>query len=202
MTLFQAVKGNVTTRQAAERYGIKVSKNGMCCCPFHNDRHPSMKVDSRYYCFACNCTGDVIDFTSFLFYMEPAKAAMKLAEDFGVDYEYKGKSYGDSKEEVAKNNPIVRMKKKTDNQIFKEKRVIATKAYLRYRGDLNNQKEKYAPKRVGEEWPENFTHILSLLTTVNHYLDILLFGDEKDQKDMLKEKEEKVEELAKKYGLS
>lgn len=128
MTLFQAVKGNVTTRQAAERYGIKVSKNGMCCCPFHNDRHPSMKVDSRYYCFACNCTGDVIDFTAFLFHMEPAKAAMKLAEDF--------------------------------------------------------------------------THILSLLTTFNHYLDILLFGDEKDQKDLLKEKEEKVEELAKKYGLS
>ena len=177
MTLFQAVKGNVTTRQAAERYGIKVSKNGMCCCPFHNDRHPSMKVDSRYYCFACNCTGDVIDFTAFLFHMEPATDAMKLAEDFDVDYEYKGRFSRSSEREVSKNNPVIRMKKKTDDQIFKEKLVRATRAYLRYRGDLNNQKEKYAPKRVVEEWPEDFTQVLSLLSTVNYYLDILLFGD-------------------------
>ena len=34
----------------------------MVCCPFHNDRTPSMKVDSRFYCFGCGASGDVIDF--------------------------------------------------------------------------------------------------------------------------------------------
>ncbi|MFQ7508756.1 CHC2 zinc finger domain-containing protein [Anaerobutyricum hallii] len=24
---------------------------------FHNDKSPSMKVDRRYYCFGCGCTG-------------------------------------------------------------------------------------------------------------------------------------------------
>ena len=50
MNVFEAVKQSVTTRQAAERYGIKVNRNGMCVCPFHNDRNPSMKVDRRFYC--------------------------------------------------------------------------------------------------------------------------------------------------------
>lgn len=49
MNVFEAVKQSVTTRQAASYYGIRVGRNGMACCPFHNDRTPSMKVDSRYY---------------------------------------------------------------------------------------------------------------------------------------------------------
>ena len=39
MTIFEAVKAAVPVRQAAEHYGLKVSRNGMACCPFHNDRH-------------------------------------------------------------------------------------------------------------------------------------------------------------------
>ena len=38
MNVFEAVKQNVTTRQAAELYGIPVSRNGMAVCPFHNDK--------------------------------------------------------------------------------------------------------------------------------------------------------------------
>ena len=30
---FEAVKQSVTTRQAAEHYGIRVNRNGMACCP-------------------------------------------------------------------------------------------------------------------------------------------------------------------------
>lgn len=62
MNVFEAVKENVTTRQAAELYGIRVRRNGMVCCPFHADRTPSMKVDRRFHCFGCGADGDVIDF--------------------------------------------------------------------------------------------------------------------------------------------
>ena len=53
MNLFEAVKQNVTTRQAAERYGIRIRRNGMAVCPFHNDKNPSMKLDRRFHCFGC-----------------------------------------------------------------------------------------------------------------------------------------------------
>ena len=44
MTIFEAVKTTVAPRMAAEHFGLSVSRNGMVCCPFHDDRHPSMKL--------------------------------------------------------------------------------------------------------------------------------------------------------------
>ena len=67
MNVFEAVKGAVTTREAARMYGIEVKRNGMAVCPFHDDRNPSMKVDKRFHCFGCGEDGDVIDFTSKLY---------------------------------------------------------------------------------------------------------------------------------------
>ena len=84
MNVFEAVKQSVTTRQAASYYGIRVGRNGMACCPFHNDRTPSMKVDSRYYCFGCGASGDVIDFAASLHGLGKRDAAVRLAEDFSI----------------------------------------------------------------------------------------------------------------------
>lgn len=83
MSIYEHVKGLVTTRDAAEHYGLKVNRNGMACCPFHEDHHPSMKLDERFHCFGCGADGDVVDFTARLFGMAPYYAAEKLAEDFG-----------------------------------------------------------------------------------------------------------------------
>ena len=84
MSIFQAVKEQVTTREAAEYYGIQVKRNGMARCIFHDDRNPSMKLDRRYHCFGCQADGDVIDFVSKMFGLTPYEAASKLAVDFGI----------------------------------------------------------------------------------------------------------------------
>ena len=83
-SLFTQIKSQVTARQAAERYGVPVSRSGMARCIFHDDRHPSMKIDERFYCFGCHATGDVIDFTAKLFGLSPYDAAKKLADDFDI----------------------------------------------------------------------------------------------------------------------
>ena len=44
MNLYETVKGQVTPQMAAERYGLPVNRSGMACCPFHDDRTPSMKL--------------------------------------------------------------------------------------------------------------------------------------------------------------
>ena len=68
MNLFETVKSAVTVKQAAEYYGCKGNRGDMICCPFHDDRHPSMKLNRDYfYCFGCGATGDVIDFVARLF---------------------------------------------------------------------------------------------------------------------------------------
>ena len=76
----------MTVRQAAELYGFKPNRSGLIRCIFHNDGTPSMKVDRRYYCFGCGCTGDVIDFTAQLFGLKSREAALKLADDFWISY--------------------------------------------------------------------------------------------------------------------
>ena len=54
MNLFQNVKYGVNCREAAERYGVSINRQGKALCPFHNDRHPSLYVaDDHFYCFAC-----------------------------------------------------------------------------------------------------------------------------------------------------
>ncbi|WP_236879631.1 CHC2 zinc finger domain-containing protein, partial [Clostridioides difficile] len=66
MTVFEAVKQSVTTRQAASFSGIRVGRNGMVCCPFHNDRPPIMKVASPFYCFGRGAYVDVLVFAALL----------------------------------------------------------------------------------------------------------------------------------------
>ena len=86
MTLFELVKQNICVPDAAKHYGLQVNRNGMCSCPFHEDQHPSMKLNERYfYCFGCGATGDVIDLVARLFDLNSYEAAQKLAQDFGID---------------------------------------------------------------------------------------------------------------------
>ena len=84
MGIYQVIKEQVTTREAAEYYGIPVNRNGMAKCIFHDDRNPSMKLDRRYHCFGCQADGDVIDFVGKMFGLTPYEAARKLVSDFGI----------------------------------------------------------------------------------------------------------------------
>ncbi len=49
MTIYETIKAAISVKQAAEHYGLKVNRNGMACCPFHNDRHPSLKLNEDYF---------------------------------------------------------------------------------------------------------------------------------------------------------
>lgn len=86
MTRFELVKQNVCTPKAAAQYGLEVSRNGMARCPFHDDRHPGMKLNRDYfYCFGCGASGDVINLTARLLGLSNSEAAKRLAADFELD---------------------------------------------------------------------------------------------------------------------
>ena len=86
MTIYENIKAAISVKQAAEHYGLKVNRSGMTCCPFHNDRHPSLKLNEDYFfCFGCGAKGDVIDLVAKLFNLSNHEALQKLAADFGLD---------------------------------------------------------------------------------------------------------------------
>lgn len=59
----EEIKQAVTMPEILSRYGMKPNRAGFICCPFHNDKTPSMKVyvDS-YHCFGCGAHGDIFSF--------------------------------------------------------------------------------------------------------------------------------------------
>lgn len=84
LSIFSEVKEHVTARETAEFYGLKVNKKGVACCPFHNDRHPSMKIDKFYFCFACGAKGDAINYVADMYGLSQYEAARKIADDFHI----------------------------------------------------------------------------------------------------------------------
>ena len=116
--MYEAVKSTVTTRQAAEYYGIKVTGRGMALCPFHHDRHPSMKLDQRFHCFGCQADGDVLDFVAGYFSLSVREAAMKLAEDFGIRYEKQRPPDRGKRKKKVKAASLEQNYKKLERQCF------------------------------------------------------------------------------------
>ena len=89
INIFEQIKSRVTARQAAEYYGLKVERNGMACCPFHDDKHPSMKIDQNYYCFGCGAKGDATNYVAEMFGLSQLEAAKKMIQDMQLPIEIK-----------------------------------------------------------------------------------------------------------------
>lgn len=165
MNLFDTIKEQLTTREAAEHYGLKVGHTGMCRCPFHDDKNPSMKVDHRYHCFGCQADGDVINFTSRLFDLSARDAALQLAKDFGIPIDEKTL---DAK--VSRHRPI------SSAEVFAHQKAYCFDELVHYRNLLIQWKQQYQPKSPDDELHPRFLEALNNLTRIEYELDVLLSG--------------------------
>lgn len=161
MKFFETVKQFVTARQAAKAYGLEVDVHGMALCPFHDDHHPSLKLDQRFYCFGCNASGDVIDFTAKLFGISLKDAAQKLAEDFGIN---------------PRPPTEVHIPKRHAEPCPDSERlcIFVLRDYLRL---LRIWRLRYEPAAPGEPMNDRFVESCQMEETVNFFLDALIDGD-------------------------
>ena len=159
MNFFETVKQTVTTRQAAERYGLSVNRSGMTRCPFHADHNPSMKVDDRFYCFGCHTSGDVIDFTARLFGLSSYDAAKKLEIDFGIGAEHEQLPFPNHAEPSHDRERLC---------------ICVLREYLRH---LRIWQLRYRPEEPGDKLHPRFAEAMQALPTINHLLDCLLGND-------------------------
>ena len=181
MNLFEAVKQNVTTRQAAERYGIRIRRNGMAVCPFHNDKNPSMKLDRRFHCFGCQADGDAVDFVSRLFGLPSKEAAMKIADDFGISYD-------------SRQKPSIRPKirEPTPEQKYQQEENHCYKVLSDYFHLLRKWEKQYAPQRTDEVWHPLFVEALEKKSYIEYLLDILLYDTPEEKKALVAEQRKEV----------
>ena len=71
----QEIKSRLTMERVLQHYGLIPDRNQRLCCPFHNDRTPSMQVypeTNTCYCFSSNCKthGKSLDVIDFIMYKE------------------------------------------------------------------------------------------------------------------------------------
>ena len=174
-SVFEVVKQSVTAREAAELYGIAVGRGGMACCPFHDDRHPSMKVDTRFHCFGCGADGDVIDFTARLYDLSPKGAAEKLAQDFGLSY--------DSKAPIRRSY----VRQKTEAQVRKEKREHGWRVLTDYYHLLRKWEADYSPKTPDEDPHPRFLEAIQKKDYMGYLLDTFLDSSTEEQDQWIAE---------------
>lgn len=83
--VFRECRERVSAQDAARHYGLTFDRKEWAVCPFHSDKHPSMSFrNGRFRCWACNASGDSIDFTGWLLGLEPMAAVERLNADFSL----------------------------------------------------------------------------------------------------------------------
>ena len=183
MNVYENVKAGVSVRQAAECYGLKVSQNGMTCCPFHHDRHPSLKLNKDYFfCFGCGAAGDVIDFAAKMFDLSSYEAAQKLAADFGISTK------------PGQAAPVACEPKRPYIRQFWEDEMLCFRVLTDYLHLLEDWKVQYAPRTPADDLDERFMEACQMLDRIEYLTDILAVGDLEERVAMVDElmKDDKI----------
>ena len=162
MNRIETIKAAVSPADAAERYGLKVSRSSMACCPFHDDRHPSLRLyDDHFYCFACAAHGDVIDLTAKLLSVPVSEAIRHLEEDFGL-------SGNDSPQSVRPARPHLSR--------FRKDELFCLSTLTEYERLLRRWKTEYAPKTPDDLIDDRFVEACQMLDRIEYLADFLCSG--------------------------
>ncbi len=165
MTIYETIKAAISVKQAAEHYGLKVNRNGMACCPFHNDRHPSLKLNEDYFfCFGCGAKGDVIDLVARLFGLRTYQAAQQLASDFGLNQKPPAAADMDKPK-----RPYIRQ--------FREDEMLCFRVLTDYLHLLEDWKVRYAPKTPEDTLDDRFVEACQMHCYIEYMADVLTVGD-------------------------
>ena len=163
MNRIETIKAAVSPADAAERYGLTVSRNGMTLCPFHDDHHPSLRLyDDHFYCFACAAHGDVIDLTAKLLGIPVPEAIRRLEDDFGL-------AGNDSPQSARLARPHLSR--------FRQDELFCLSTLTEYERLLRGWKTEYAPKMPDAPIDDRFMEACQLLDRIEYLADFLCAAD-------------------------
>lgn len=161
MSIFETIKAAVSVPQAAAYYGMKIQRNNMTRCCFHDDKHPSMKLnDSYYYCFVCLEHGDVIDLVAQLHRESHYAAAQRIARDFGI---------GPNSPATAAAKPRLPSRNPDED--------LCRSVLTDYEQLLKSWKNDYAPATPDDPVNDRYVEACQMLPAVTDMIDALFQAD-------------------------
>ena len=197
MSVFEDVKAYISADTVISDYGVKIGRNGMACCPFHADKHPSMKVDKEHYhCFGCGAHGDVISFVAQMEGLSNYDAACKIVDDYRLPIETMGQVSAKEREEFFKAQEqkihIISIKKEFDKWVDEKIHELKECEAL-----IEEARESILRTGPGTAFISNgFAYMLHKEPVLGYWLDILCMGDDADKRSLFLEEREEVSRIA------
>lgn len=185
MTIFEQVKSELNMLDVAKFYGACVS-HGMCLCPFHNEKTPSMKLyENNFHCFGCGEHGDMIDFTAKIFGISSVEAVKRLNYDFGLRI--------DTDKPLSAEQITEYQQKQAERLAYDQWEKSAWKAITDYSRLLIEWRQKYAPKTMDEKHHPLFVESLMNIDRTDYLFEEFLNSD-KSGRLKLKQEVERIEQ--------
>ena len=182
MNLYEQLKNQLTPKHVTERYGPPIHRGNMICCPFHDDRTPSMKLyDDHFYCFGCQKPGDVIDLAAQLLRLTNYEVAKLLSADFGIT------------DEVP--TQPVRTTPYEHSRQFHEDEQECYLALLDYFKLLKLWEQKYQPTSQIATPDPRFIEACQMKSYVEYLCDIFITGSTKERVTAIRELKPYLDEL-------
>ena len=188
--VFEKIRNEVSMKEIADYYGISFDRGGMACCPFHEDKTPSLKLyDDHFYCFGCGEHGDAASFVSRLYGLRQIDAAKMISRDFGLHLFDK---------EFA--SPI--KKEISEKQIYHEWIKQAIETVSHYISVLCEWRAEFAPHDHNAVPDKLFIESLNNMAYAEYIRDILKFGSYDDRKEMYQNGKDIINKMQERVNLA
>lgn len=167
----QTIKERLTMQEIIETYGYKADKKGFLCCPFHNEKEPSMRIYKKdFHCFGCQEHGDIVSFVQKLYGLSFVDTLRKIDADFGLNI------YGDHSFEDLRRSHYKQMAIKAELERKKREKEQAENEYWVAFDEwkrLDDNRRLYKPKSPDEELHPLFVESLQKLSHQEYLVDCL-----------------------------
>lgn len=171
--LSRQIKQAVTMTEIASKYISEPNRAGFICCPFHDEKTPSLKVypkNKGWHCFGCNAGGDIINFVSEYFGLGFVDACKKINSDFNLGIINNEGEYND----LAAQQAEIQREHERGKRKLEQARIWAEwgrqlTEYLRLRNLADKAKEYHHIDAL----PEDIVEGIKGVDIAEYYLDLL-----------------------------
>ncbi len=181
--IFAEIRQLLPMQELAKFYGLQISRSGMACCPFHDDKTPSLKVYAdHFYCFGCGESGDGAAFVAKLFSISQLEAARKISYDFGLRL---------FEQEIA---IPVQMRANPDAEYFRWLN-NAESTVSQYLDKLYKWREMYKPTNSLAPFHPRFSESLQKTSYLEYLDEILGYGTDSEKREMFRQNRNDIKRI-------
>ena len=166
------IKSQINMIDICRTYGFNIKRGNFICCPFHNEKTPSLKIydgNRGFYCFGCGEHGSVIDFVMRYFDLDFQSAISKLNDDFKLGLPI-GKKI-DRRTQLEMNKSAFERKRKIEAEKKRREQIenACWAAFDEWKR-LDDNRRNYAPKSPTEPLHPLFVEALKNISGAEYNL--------------------------------